>query len=166
MSLPIGSIVWSVDPVIAYRSGMQIPATIYVHNGTAGIQTYSLQVIAESSTTTSVVSDIQVAGADTFSVNPSDTATVFGMVSAPFDNGTLTLQLTDETAHNIIDTIKSELITPNQSSVTLIGGNINNGSSSSVSGVLPAIIEFMLIMMIMKMMMGMFSSSKVTKVKV
>ena len=148
--IPLGNILWNVEPVILYVAGNGIPAIIYIHNADSISHTYGLTVITAKGAKTFDIYDIDV-GAPIV-VSAGDTNEYYGMLTSTVDDCTLTLELMNDDVPgttSIIDTVQTTIVPASASStnLTLIGGAVS-------SDLLNTIIEIMLIVMLMKMMAG------------
>jgi hypothetical protein len=148
MAIPLGSLIWDLEPVVPYVLGQEIPATIYVRNGTTTPQTYKLSYTIAKGTTILSTKDIPVSDAEWFTVNPGDILPLIGTLDSPVNDGVMTLQLTEQVSGSVIDNIQVTITPPGASSLTLVG------TPGGTSDMINQIIMFMFIMMMMKMMMG------------
>lgn len=146
--IPLGNLLWNVEPVVPYVVGNGIPATIYIHNDDTISHTYGLTVVTAKGT--QVIDTYAIDVGTPIVVEPGDTAEYFGLLTATADDCTLTLELmnNDSIPGNliIIDSIQTTLMPPESTSLTLVGGGVVSG------GLINTIIEVMLVVMMMKMM--------------
>jgi hypothetical protein len=146
--IPLGNLIWNVEPVTPYVVGNRIPVVISIHNDDVTSHTYTLTVVTAKGTTAIETYTIDV-GAPIV-VDAGDTIQYVGMLRATVDDCTLTLELINGDipgGTTIIDSLQTTIVPTEaaSSNLTLIGGAISGGMLNSI-------IEIMLVMMIMKMM--------------
>lgn len=146
--IPLGNLLWNVEPVVPYVVGNGIPATIYIRNDDVTSHTYGLTVVTAKGT--QVIDTYVIDVGTPIIIDAGDTAEYFGMLNATVNDCTLTVELINQDVPgftSIIDSIQTTLVPPEASStdLTLIGGAVS-------SNLLNTIIEIMLVVMMMKMM--------------
>lgn len=136
MSIPLGSILWDLPPVLAYRVGQTLTATVIVRNGTTNVQRYSLQSVVAQGTTIIEKKLLPVSDSDEFNVFPDDIVQIIGPLSSPIDNATLTLELVEAVSGQIIDNIQISLVpaigNASSSNITLVGTSSDVLRSTSI----------------------------------
>ena len=112
LSGSLGDIFWDLAPTIAYSSGSELGATIYVANPTEGSKEYALMAHLSSDDTVISEESVKVFGAAWFTVDPGEFIRLHGALAFDDTDAVLSLLLIERETDGIADAVSCYLISP------------------------------------------------------